>query len=214
MLINFYGIFCIYMVHLSIFDEASLFMLYFSISYIDNSNERTILERLYRDYFGAMMQRVHTIVHDRSAAEDIVADAVLSLFDKAYKLDALSASECAAYMVRTAERQAFKYNKGAWRRKVTQLLEDAPDTVPSHAVIVEPEDLVLLHERRREIGAALHQLSERDQLLLDYRYYQNLSNREISKLMHIPEDNVKKYMYLARRRALPLLKEALCDENE
>lgn len=184
-----------------------------AIKYLSSETTRNILDKLYRKHYLCMLRRVLTIVRDSHTAQDIVTDAILSLFDKAFVLEAMSDSECAAYMVRTAERHAYKYNKGAWRKKVTELFGTKQGLTLTPAASIEPEDLVLLRERRREIGAALRQLSERDQLLLDYRYYQGLSNREIAKLLHIPEDNVKKYMHLARRRALPLLKEALRDDR-
>lgn len=175
---------------------------------IENVDEREILDRLYRTYYAVMMRHVIQIVHTATTAEDIIADAVLSLFDKAYLLESLNRYECAAYMVRAAERRAYKYNKAAWSQKVTLILDDKDHYIPEPTTI-GPEELLLFRERKQAVAAALLKLSERDRLLLEFYYFDEMSHKEIAKLMQISESNVKKYLYVARRRALPLLKEVL-----
>lgn len=182
-----------------------------AISKIKNQHEREILDELFLQHYCAMYNRVLSIVKNKQDAEDVVANAVLSLFDKASFLQSLPPHKCAAYMVRTAKRQAFKYYK-ARRRKSVTALDAEMETLPAE-VSIDPLELVCMRDRKREVGAALCKLSERDRLLLDCRYYENLSDQEIAALLAIDVQNVRKYMYIARRRALPLLKEALRDEQ-
>lgn len=180
----------------------------FAITEISSARERLILNDLFQRYYGMMLCHVMQIISNRAEAEDIVVEASMSLFDKANKLKAMNEYECAAYMVHTAVRRAYKHNKAAWRKKITSLNEEIMGMLPDQ-VHIAPEELILMREKTQEIAIALMQLSERDRLLIDFRYYQNLSCREIAKRMNITEGNVQKSLYDARRRALPLLKEVL-----
>lgn len=182
-----------------------------AIVYIINSQDRAILEQLFTEHFNSMLYAAMKIISNKADAEDVVVNAALSLFDKASFLQSLPPHKCAAYMVRTAKRQAFKYYK-ARRRKSVTVLDAEMEALPAE-VSIDPLELVCMRDRKREVGAALCKLSERDRLLLDCRYYENLSDQEIAALLAIDVQNVRKYMYIARRRALPLLKEVLRDEQ-
>ena len=58
---------------------------------------------------------------------------------------------------------------------------------------------------RQSVLAALKQLSERDRTLIYYRYYLNVTNREIARQMNMNENTVSAMMSRARKRPKVLL---------
>lgn len=178
-----------------------------AISPIQNQYEREVLHRLFSRYYGVMLKCALSICTVKHEAEDIVIEAMMSLFDKAPLLDSLSEKACAAYLVRTVKRQAvaFVVKEGRKREFTTDNMEE----LITSETIITPEELSLLRERTQQIGQALEKLPERDRLLLVYRYYLQMTTDEMAKMLHTNKRNISAYLSRARQRALPLIKEAL-----
>jgi RNA polymerase sigma-70 factor, ECF subfamily len=68
-----------------------------------------------------------------------------------------------------------------------------------------PEDQVLSEERRRQLGAALSQLPERQRLVFMLSHFEGRSSREVSAMTGLNESTVRVHLFRAIRRLRALL---------
>mgnify|MGYP005806000627 FL=1 len=87
--------------------------------------------------------------------------------------------------------------KGAWRRKVPL------DSVGELPAFEQPE--------QRELYQAVMALPEQDRTVLDLFYYEELTTKEIARLLHIRQTTVTTRLSRARERLKRQLKEAWQD---
>jgi RNA polymerase sigma-70 factor, ECF subfamily len=70
-----------------------------------------------------------------------------------------------------------------------------------------PERLILQNEQRNEILRAINKLGQKHRLVIILRYYADLSNEEIAKVLHVPSGTVRSRLHTARQRLKALLVE-------
>ncbi|HEX7778164.1 MAG TPA: sigma-70 family RNA polymerase sigma factor [Vicinamibacterales bacterium] len=68
-----------------------------------------------------------------------------------------------------------------------------------------PEDQVLSEERRRQLGAALSKLPERQRLVFMLSHFEGRSSREVSAMTGLNESTVRVHLFRAIRRLRALL---------
>ena len=83
--------------------------------------------------------------------------------------------------------------------------EDLAETVEDTAYTLEVA--YCIKERIDELGVVLEKLSKKDRDLLHYKYFLEMTDKEISELICVKPESVKTLMKRARDRALILLKE-------
>jgi len=69
------------------------------------------------------------------------------------------------------------------------------------------EQALLLVEKRDALAKALEQLPERSRRVVVLRYFADLSNQEIARLLHLSHDNVRTILSRSLRQLAQLLKE-------
>lgn len=146
----------------------------------------TFEELLRRD--GAAVERfVKYRVDSREDAEDILQETYLAAF---------------RHFADLRDEAAFK----PWllqiaRRKIADRFRAQPDTVPLEDV---PEERFCLTDPGRDampaVRDAVERLRERDRQILDLFYWQELTEAQISRRLHIPPGTVKSRLHAARRR--------------
>src|SRR3712207_321971 len=150
---------------------------------------------LYRESVGDLYAYVATMLQDRVAAEDVVAQAFERAYRKRRSFDKQRGSE-RAWLFGIARNAALDELR---RRKRTTSLIAEPGEI---AAPDDPEQLA----RRVTVRAALNGLEARDRELIALKYHGGLSNGEIAKLLGTTESNVGTKLH----RAVSKLREA-CD---
>jgi RNA polymerase sigma-70 factor, ECF subfamily len=149
---------------------------------------------LYRETVGDLFAYVATLLQDRSAAEDVVAQA----FERAYR-----------------KRRSFDARRGTSRAWIFGIARNAAlDELRRRrrlaTLVAEPaelgEDDAELAARRATVRAALQQLEPRDRELVALRFHGGLSNAEIGRVLGVSESNAGTRLH----RAMTKLREA-CD---
>jgi RNA polymerase sigma factor (sigma-70 family) len=147
-----------------------------------DSPEAESFDALYRRTFPRVYSYVASLVRDRSAAEDVTAQA----FERAFR-----------------KRRAFRAARGtpdAWvfgiarnaaldelrRRKRRAPLDAEPEDVAG----VEPEDEADQTIRRAAVRSALAELSGHERDIVALKFAAGLSNREIARVLRTSESNV------------------------
>ena len=139
-------------------------------------------EALYRRSFGRVYGYVATMLHDRSAAEEVTAQA----FERAYR-----------------KRRSFRSSRGtqeAWlfgiarnaaldelrRRKRRANLEVDPEDLEAATALDQAEHAV----RRETVRAAVARLGPRERELVALKFAGGLSNDEIARVVGVSPSNV------------------------
>jgi len=149
---------------------------------------------LYRDTVRDLYAYVATLLGDRSAAEDVVAQAFERAYRKRGSFDAKRGSQ-RAWLFGIARNAALDELR---RRRRTAALVAEPAAEPPS----EDDDVV----RRAAVRAALGRMEPRDRELIALKYHGGLGNGEIAKLLGTSESNVGTRLH----RAMTRLREA-CD---
>jgi RNA polymerase sigma-70 factor (ECF subfamily) len=139
-------------------------------------------EVLYRETFPRVFAYVASLLRDRSAAEDVAAQA----FERAYrKRGGFSARRGSpeAWLFGIARNAALDELR---RRKRRATLETEPADVWSPGPDEEAERAF----RREEVRQALASLDPRDRDLVALKFAGGLSNSEVAKVLGISESNV------------------------
>ncbi|MCL2013416.1 MAG: sigma-70 family RNA polymerase sigma factor [Oscillospiraceae bacterium] len=96
------------------------------------------------------------------------------------------------------------------KKRHTLPLEQAKN-LPSADNII---DSVLIGERAKELYDAMDQLDERHKNVLLLKYYGQLNNKEIARILKITETNAETILYRAKKKLKKLLEKREVFENE
>lgn len=183
-------------------------MLY-AISSISNLSDRNYLDTLYRKYYGILYNLIVSILHTEVEADDVLTDAMLSLFSKIPFLRALDEVERVAYLRATVRNAAYKQYNAQTRRNLTEvpLLDSVLFSLPG-PVEENPVNLLLKSDEFCRVHEALAALGDKDRQLLHLKYSVRLTAHEIAQITNAPnEAAVQMRLSRARRKVLRYLEE-------
>jgi RNA polymerase sigma-70 factor (ECF subfamily) len=154
---------------------------------------------LYERTFPRVYAYVASLLRDRSAAEDVTAQA----FERAYRKRLTyraSRGSMDAWVFGIARNAALDELR---KRKRQAVLEGDPEDTEG----VLPEDEADLALRRQAVRAALESLDGRERDLIALKFAGGLSNREIARVLRMSESNVGTRLH----RTITKLREACND---
>jgi RNA polymerase sigma-70 factor (ECF subfamily) len=149
-------------------------------------------------YFKAVVKRSLPSRYQH-LAEDLAQDAILKAIEKIAYYD------------------PSKGNFKSWLYRLTQNLcfdairkMDKMNTIPINCGIlhVDTENKNIDRAEIKKIRNAMKYLSKRDQMLITYKFMFNLSGREMSQLLDIPEAQINVYFKRAKERLIEICKVA------
>lgn len=141
------------------------------------------------DQYSAMVYRMaYSHLRSRADAEDISQEVFLRYYQKRPRFE--SEEHRKAWLLRVTINRARTYVTSAWFRR----------TVPLEEAVTFPQ------EEQQQLDEALGQLSPGDRTLLHLFYFEELSIREISQLLHRKESTVRTQLTRARQRLKTILK--------
>jgi RNA polymerase sigma-70 factor, ECF subfamily len=151
-------------------------------------------EALYRRTFPRVYAYVASLLRDRSAAEEVTAQA----YERAYR-------KRTSYKPRRGSPEAWLFGiaRNAALDELRRLKRTGVPEVESAAPADHSEDVVL----RETVRAALETLEPRERDLLALKYKAGLSNGEIARVLAVSESNVGTRLH----RAMEKLRKA-CDD--
>ena len=169
---------------------------------IDTPAEADVaFEELYRSSRDDVYAYVSGMLRDRSAAEDVTAQA----FERAYRRRASfdpSRGSHRGWLFGIARNAALDELRR--RKRHTELADDPIDEVASQA----HEEAVETAMRRSVLSAGLAKLSPRERELIALKFFAGLGNAEIAEVIGVSESNAGTRLH----RAMEKLREA-CDDD-
>lgn len=161
---------------------------------------------LIRRYQHYVYRLCYLVMRTEQDAEDMTQETFVRAFRALPRFEIREGTSFEAWLYRIAVNRC----RSRLRRKWYQVLpwpNPAPRLVADLAA--QPDQVVMQHERRSEILAAINALGEKHRLVVILRYYVGFSNEEIAETLGIPSGTVRSRLYTARQR----LKEFLVDEE-
>lgn len=163
-----------------------------------NREPHAFFDKLYRQYH----PRVLAYFRFRVGKADVAEDLTSLVFERAFThIAELQAPEAvAAWLFRIAQNCAHDYFR---RQRPEVSLEEL--AVVDRFQQRSSEEQVLADEERRVLLAHVSHLSEREQEIIGLKFVAHLTNRQIARVLHIPEGTVGSLLY----RTLGKLRNAL-----
>jgi RNA polymerase sigma factor (sigma-70 family) len=169
---------------------------------IQVGKEKIAFDDLYGEYYARVLAYLRFRVGSSEVAEDLVS----LVFERALThLDTLQApGAVGAWLFRIARNCATDYFR---RQRPTASLDALVDS--SHPRDCSPEEMLIAQEERTRLFAHLNRLPEREREVIGLKFVACLHNREIARVLNLPEGTVGSVLY----RTLARLRDALHDEE-
>jgi RNA polymerase sigma-70 factor (ECF subfamily) len=137
------------------------------------------------------VRTAYLILGDRPAAEDVVADAFVTAFNRAHQFD--PRRPFGPWFYRIVVNGALMWLRWAKRHASLDEADDWPDHSP------QPDDLASEVETRDAILAAMHALSPEQRAVVVLRFYLDMDERDVAHTLRMPLGTVKWRMHAAKR---------------
>ena len=165
-----------------------------------SGDQETRFALLYQRCYPAVLGFLRLLVGNPDVAEDLTAQ----VFEKALlhfaELRALESAD--AWLFRIARNCAADYFR---RSKPTVSLELLlPAEHPQDEMV---ETGAIAREEQRDLLAHLNRLPEREREMIGLKFVARLTNREIARVLHVPEGTVSSTLYRALGRLRTAMKE-------
>lgn len=169
---------------------------------VEIGSHKVSFDELYQQYY----ERVLAYMRFRTGSTDAAEDLVAQVFERAVShLDDLqSPGAVGAWLFRIARNCAADYFR---RYRVMVSLDTLVDG--NHPRECSPEEELVAREERMLLLTQLNRLSEREREVIGLKFVASLQNREIARVLHMPEGTVGSLLH----RALSRLRDALHDEG-
>lgn len=157
------------------------------------------LGELYLRHRTGLLASSHRLVGDWQAAEEVVQDALLTVWGRAAQFEGRSTARTWLYGV--VRHHALN------RRRQQSRLPLADDTALAEVASDEdgPEALSLASAARTEMASAIERLPEHHREIITLAFVADLSQPEIADLLGIPIGTVKSRLHRARRDLATLI---------
>ena len=174
--------------------------------YYSELAERAVFDKfafseLYEKYFRVVYNLIFARVKNLATADDLTSEVFLKVTQNLSKFDKNLAS-FATWISRITERTCIDFFRKESRRDEVELTEiNSPPISESE----QPEQKFFLNENKKILLQALKKLSEREQKIIELKFWAGLSNIEIAKTLEITPANVGIILF----RALGTLRQKL-----
>ena len=147
---------------------------------------------VYDQVFPVLFKVVYHIVSDKGVAEDLCQETFIRYYNK--KIPLPNITESRYWLIRVAKNLAFNHRKRRQREQI------AVEKVKKEGAQIQDDnqDLVLKKETLTMVRLAVDSLPVKYKTVLILKEYGELNYRDIAKILHISENNVKIRVYRAR----------------
>ena len=144
-------------------------------------------EELVRRHQDVAFRAAYLVAGDAGEAEEAAQEGFIRAY---YALDRFRpGAPFRPWLLRIVTNEARNRRRSAGRR--ARLALQVAGVRPSDDAAPSPEAAALDHENQRELLAALAKLTERDRLVIAYRYFFEMSEAEMAEVLACPAGTVK-----------------------
>jgi len=166
------------------------------------AREPHAMSDLYDRYGRIAFSLIYRIVRNTAAAEDLVQETFLRVWNRAQSFDQQRGS-LGPWILTVARNRAIDYLRSIDGRMSAGSLE--LDRLEHPALFSDFEDSALSMDRSRKLKSAFEKLSPNQRMVIELAYFEGLSQTEMAERMKQPLGTVKTWV----RSALKALREEL-----
>jgi len=164
------------------------------------------IEEVYDQYFSAIYNYVYYKLLHRETSEDIVSQVFLKVLQNLHRFDPAKAS-MKTWILRITDHALIDHYRR--QRPASSFDDEEAGLANTLNVHFDEEYDRILNPRRKAVLEALQSLPERERMFIYYRYFLNITNREIALRMQMNENTVSVIMSRARNKLKLILDDQL-----
>lgn len=161
--------------------------------------EQSALEKLYHQHFNKTYRTAFLVTGDHQMAEDAAQEAFLKAFSNLDKLRELDKFGAWVNVI------ASNYAIDMLRKKKKMIFTDNFSTHADHNPGNSPQKSWEKNEEAQEIRNAIMLLDPEEREILVLKYFNELSIKEISSIINVPQGTIKSRLFRARKKVRLLL---------
>ena len=164
------------------------------------------MEEVYNEYFSPVYNYIFYKLLNQENTEDLVSQVFMKICSHLHTFDPQRAS-LRTWIYRIADHALIDF----YRKQRPTVSIDHEEAGLKNVLFVHFDDQyeLELEPTRQAVLAALRQLPERDRTFIYYKYYLNITNREIARQLNMNENTVSAIMARARQKLKVLLSQEL-----
>lgn len=172
------------------------------LNLIDTEEGKNKFEQIYLKYRYTLLYVAKSIVKDHQLAEDIVHETFLKIIEKIDDIDDISCSKTKSFFV-TIVRNKSKDVLRKIKREENIPLEDIEYSLEDDTPI--PVDEIISQDGYRKLVEYIGQLDEKYRAVLELKYIQGYSDKEIADILDITPKNVNVRTFRARKMIIKMI---------
>lgn len=178
---------------------------------IENDDDREFMIKLYMDYQSLMRKQVLFLLKDTSLTDDMINETCIKLIEN---LDVLKQINCWAlptYIVFTVRSAVLDYMKSKRSKKI----QEVDETDREHAdESINTEAEAIRQIEMSELASLINKLPDKYKDVLNFKYYLNMTNKEIASRLGIKPESVDMYLTRARKKVAELYRRKGKNEHD
>ena len=175
------------------------------IEYIENESDREKVAQWYIKYQNIMNKIVYDMTSDYDIAPDMINETFVKIIRHLDIVLSLDDPERNVYMMNTLKNTVIDYLKKQNKRGKTIDCYSDFTQLDKEDIHMNPESTYERKEFYSEMYKYMEQLTERDKMLIAYKYAYQMSIKEISDITGIKENHIPIYIQRARKRLIKFL---------
>ncbi len=173
---------------------------------MQTANNTITIEKVYEQYFSVIYNYVYYKLLNRENSEDIVSQVFLKVLKNLHLFDPEKAS-MKTWLFRITDHALIDFYR---KQKPAGSFDDEESGLENIlSVDFEEEYNRILNPKRRMLLEALRTLPERDRTFIYYKYFLNITNREIAQRLQMNENTVSAVMARARNKLKAILEDQM-----
>lgn len=169
-----------------------------------NKTEKVNIDTIYIKYRNLMYKAAYEILEDKSLSEDAVFEAMTAILKYKDKLENKTQIHIKNYVIRVCKNTAKKMKKHP-----DYITYETSKVIKQDCFYINPEDIVIEKDSYNKMKAVLKDMNPKYRDVINYKYADELSIRQISEIMGISCDAVKKRL----QRGVHMMAETLRKEG-
>jgi len=171
-----------------------------------NSQNPVTIEEVYEQYFSVIYNYVYYKLLNRENSEDIVSQVFLKVLKNLHLFDPEKAS-MKTWLFRITDHALIDFYR---KQKPGGSFDDEEAGFENIlSVDFDEEYDRIVNPKRRMLLEALKTLPERDRMFIYYKYFLNITNREIAQRLMMNENTVSAVMARARNKLKLILQDQI-----
>ncbi|MBQ6234439.1 MAG: sigma-70 family RNA polymerase sigma factor [Clostridia bacterium] len=173
-------------------------------------NDRSFLGELYQQYYDLLLREANKIVHNYHDAEDVVQDFFTYALSHAERIREVESNAICRFLIACIKRKSIDVlrRRETRRKYVIDSADDFDYMLICTDETLSVEESALNRIAVEDVKDALVLLSKNQQHAMEYKYFRDMTDREIAKTMGVRPCSVRSNLTRARKKM-----HRICVEN-